>query len=73
MKSLKEEFMKKVLLLSLMMFVGVLGYSNVYAKQVTQKKLQQCMDKLKKESAKKGYPITDPMVLRYKCMEILKK
>ena len=65
--------MKKILLPFLMAVLGVSVIGSAHAKKFTQKDLEECKVKLKKESAKKGYPITDPMVLRYKCIEILKK
>lgn len=65
--------MKKGMVVLLTMGLVVLGVAQVFAKQFNQKELQQCMEQLKRASAKKGYPITDPMVLRYKCIDILKK
>ena len=65
--------MKKGMILLLIICFAVFGAVQASAKKVTQKQLQQCMDRLKRESAKKGYPITDPMVLRYQCMQKLSK
>ncbi len=65
--------MKKLFVPFLMALMGVSVIGSAHAKKFTQKDLEQCKVQLKKESAKKGYPITDPMVLRYKCIEILKK
>ncbi len=69
----KERIMRKAAILSIVTLVGVMGVSQAHAKKYTQKELNQCMKDLKAYSAKKGYPITDPMVLRFKCSEMLKK
>lgn len=65
--------MRKAAILSIITLVGIMGVSQAHAKKYTQKELNQCMEELKKYSAKKGYPIIDPMALRFKCSEILKK
>lgn len=65
--------MSKAIFLITILLVATVGVGSALAKEYTQKELEQCMEILKKDSAKKGYPITDPMVLRYKCTEILKK
>lgn len=64
--------MSKAIFWVTMVLVATVAVGSAFAKEYTQKELKQCMEILKKDSAKKGYPITDPMVLRYKCTEILK-
>lgn len=68
-----ERTMKKGIILLAAISIALIGITQVYAKKVTQQELQQCIEQLKRDSAKKGYPITDPMALRFQCMDKLSK
>jgi len=59
-----------ILLTSLL---GVVAVANAQQQQPSQQEIQACMEKLKRESAAKGFPITDPHALRYQCIEMLKQ
>ncbi len=58
-------------LLSMVFVAGMLSAGN--QKRFTEADVKKCMAKKKRESAARGYPITDPFALRNMCIKELKE
>ncbi len=61
-----------VVLLLLSVFLVSVAVSGQGSKKITEKDVQKCIAKKKKEAKAKGYPLTDPFAVRIKCINELK-